>query len=208
MGYSFDQPISGAVFATLPEQTDVLGAVSIKPIIDVVWAEPLTHLMFGEETFNHPISDEALPNSLEYLTFAEEFDQPITRSTDRWPDPFKLLALGGDFNHPVHRCDMARVFGVQLDLGECFNQTDRHHRLANVPQQDVYWANCFNQSIEEVIWPRDLLQTQATVEVNHVFSEGSYLRNSISYKKKNWRGNKSASTGQRSSAGCFLGQFV
>lgn len=103
----FRSPISRDMF---PPFTDISGPNPVSLV---------TRLVLGGE-FNHPVPNDTLPPSLEYLEFGEKFNQPL--SGDILPPRLRKLVFGGGYNQPLPKNGLPQTLQF-LRLGRDFNQT-------------------------------------------------------------------------------------
>ena len=107
-----------------------------------------------------------LPNSIIYLEFGRDFNQPV----DNLPNSIIDLGFGWYFNQPVDNLPNSITY---LTFGHNFNQS-----VDNLPNSiiDLSFGNCFNQSVN------NLPCSISYLEFGNYFNQSiSNLPNSIEY---------------------------
>jgi len=116
---------------------------SDKSLIKFIVPNSLEFLTFGD-TFNQPI--DILPNSLKSLTFGNNFNQPIKKNI--LPNGLKFLTFGFYFNQPFTEGTLPNSL-ISLSFGVCFNQSLKNILPNNL--ESLMLGFYFDQPLENIL---------------------------------------------------------
>ena len=129
--------------------TQIAGATTTKYLHHL--PESLEHLTFGNE-FNQSLEGVTLPSSLQTLTFGSDFDQSLEHVT--LPSSLQTLTFGSDFDRSLKHVTLPSSLQT-LTFGSDFDQSLEHVTLPS-SLQTLTFGHWFNQSLEGVTLPSNL----------------------------------------------------
>lgn len=124
-----------------------------EPIVAVTWPDTLQQITFGEE-FDQPINGVSWPPSLLQLKFSLRFNQPVEETT--WPSKLIRVEFGLSFDQPIEAVAWPNSIR-QMWFGHAFNRPITH---VNWPASlwELKFEGRFNHPISGVVWPASLQQ--------------------------------------------------
>ena len=150
--------------------TQIAGATTTKYLHHL--PESLEHLTFGNE-FNQSLEGVTLPSNLQTLTFGDDFNQSLERVT--LPNSLHTLPFE-NWNQSLEGVTLPRSLQT-LTFGYWFNHSLEGVTLPN-SLHTLTFKHCFNQSLEGVTLPSSL-QTLTFGDLSDQRLEGVTLPSSL-----------------------------